>query len=491
MVLIGSTGNGKSTLGNYLLDPKADESNEVFTTAVDNRPQTKVCNCVTASVETEKHEPGDLDDMKADDTNVDDTDVDDTNVDDTNVDGVHSELEEEPIKMVSTILTVVDTPGLNESKESDLAHMINLINTLQRLKEIKGCILVVKFPCKLDQQFRDTVKYYSQLLPSLFEENTFIVMTGFGTDKYSEAVRKRQKITPDVMRVMTENVKKEIMEIAPLNCDPILFTIDSLPIDEKGARDSEVARAAILSYAMSRNEVNVQNLYVFKTKVLMDEDTYRIAERNGEIRGYNKKLQEANRKAEAALNGSEQFEKRITDFTSELEKLNRDLDEKDSKDLVTTNQWSVDNTSWLPWWRNEGFEIFSDYDIVDTTNWTNGRCVFSNVIQEGRRVRGKLKGKFGRRLYARFSVHTTKRLRYAEKITDMKKDIEIAQKDFRNAKEDARNHKAKQKEFDDEISDLEGFIATLREEITSLSNDRMSISEANKRLQELRSGTRV
>ena len=46
VLLIGLTGNGKSTLGNYLLDPKF--ANPPFETATDNLPKTQKCKAAKA-----------------------------------------------------------------------------------------------------------------------------------------------------------------------------------------------------------------------------------------------------------------------------------------------------------------------------------------------------------------------------------------------------------------------------------------------------------
>lgn len=284
MLLIGSTGNGKSTLGNYLLDPKETEQ-DTFETAIDNRPQTKICKHVTGSLEIVKPEtmkPDEFSNTK-DVEDYSEYDYSDA-LDDLKI-SESGEISKHDIEKDCAAITIIDTPGLNEGTESDLSHMINLIETLEVMKTVRACILVVKFPCKIDQQFKDTVKYYSNLLPTLFAENVIIAMTGYGMDKYSLAVRKRQKITPEVMKVITSNVVREIMDIAPVNCQPVVFAIDSLPIEE-GATESERVRGAILSYIMSCNEVSVEDLKVRKTKAVIDEDSLRISELNGEIRGY-------------------------------------------------------------------------------------------------------------------------------------------------------------------------------------------------------------
>ena len=129
LLLIGSTGNGKSSLGNYLLHCKAEtvdedgrrDLQEIFRTARTNLPETKTVQ-------------------------------------------VESNLEESPQ------LAVMDTPGLNESAERDLPHMIEIITEVKNLGSITACLLCVKFDSKIDAQYRATIAYCKKLLPTLFEK---------------------------------------------------------------------------------------------------------------------------------------------------------------------------------------------------------------------------------------------------------------------------------------------------------------------------------
>lgn len=112
VLLIGSTGNGKSTLGNFLLNPDIQKpGGKFFKVAKDNLPQTKLTEHKTTAVKIRKDEP-------------------------------------------PKDLIVIDTPGLNESKVHDLRHMIDLIEKLQAVKDIKACIFVVKFSTKIDEQYK-------------------------------------------------------------------------------------------------------------------------------------------------------------------------------------------------------------------------------------------------------------------------------------------------------------------------------------------------
>ena len=115
---------GKSTFGNYLLDPEEKHmyDRQTFAAATNNRPKTQDVKVAS------KHFP---------------------------IEGRNVELK------------LIDTPGLNESAAKDLSHMIDIIKKLNECEEIRAFILVVKFSAKIDAQYRATMEYYSKLLPGL------------------------------------------------------------------------------------------------------------------------------------------------------------------------------------------------------------------------------------------------------------------------------------------------------------------------------------
>lgn len=155
VLLIGSTGSGKSTLGNFLIDPDDSSSTPAFAVATDNKPMTKSTKVADVPITATR----DIENFTGE-----------------------------------KALVIIDTPGLNESKSEDLLHMKDIIERLNKVKRIKACVFVVKFSAKIDQQYKDTIDYYSQLLPDLFKSNVLVVVTDYQTDKRSEAMRKRQRI---------------------------------------------------------------------------------------------------------------------------------------------------------------------------------------------------------------------------------------------------------------------------------------------------------
>ena len=163
---------------------------------------------------------------------------------------------------------------------------IGIINTLQQVKTIWACILVVKFSSTIDQQYKDTVEYYSRLLPSLFDKNTFIVVTDYQTDDCSEKMRQRQGIDEEVI---INIIKREIGSASQIAFTPMVFSVDCLPFDDSELQRSKDVRENILSYIYSLDEVNVWSCQN-KTKALMEEDEQEKMKFKGQVNGYKQRL---------------------------------------------------------------------------------------------------------------------------------------------------------------------------------------------------------
>ena len=104
--------------------------------------------------------------------------------------------------------------------------MMEVVKVLKCIEEISACILCIKFDAKIDTQYRATVNYYRDLLPTVFEGNILIVLTNFATDKRSIKLREVQNI--DVNAVV-QNTAAEVASGLPYI--PQVFLIDSLPLD--------------------------------------------------------------------------------------------------------------------------------------------------------------------------------------------------------------------------------------------------------------------
>ena len=389
VLLIGSTGNGKSAFGNFLIDPSEDKifncDQQYFKVAQTNRPKTQ--NVSIGKFQSKDRE-----------------------------------------------IKVIDTPGLNESDKHDLKHMIQIVEKLQSIDAMLGCIVVVKFNSKIDAQYKATLQYYRKLLPFLFERNVIIVMTDFQTDDRSVRMRERQGI--DVQQIKTNTIR-EVVDSGSLQYDPLLFTIDCLPVVEEERKINLDVREAIICRLDSLNPFSSEALIVAKTAHLRSEDDNKIKGYEGEIASYNMRLQQANVRATKALEKIQQKKQQVTGTKKDLTVLQAELREKDSPELVDIGYWSVNEE------------------------------------------RGFL---HGIRVCANITVQTSKRKKYEKDIKELNSRISKIENTMQSLNNHLDEIRDRYKECTDDITLIEQFIGEKRKDIEKLVSDYMTLDEANARL---------
>lgn len=259
MLLIGSTGNGKSTLGNFLLDPDdVITGGKHFAVSQDNKSKTNETSIKTFEVTYQLAENNESmvnvghvtsksedEGIKSTEVSVDISDPDISLPEGTEESNSLSERHASTNVFTSTkteLLTVIDTPGLNESPIQDLKHMIDLVKTLHQYETVQACIFVVKFSTRIDQQYKETITYYKKQLPELFRHDCMIIMTDYATDRRSIAGRRKQGI--DTEEIIT-NVRNEVKKCSGICFDPIVFALDCFPFEDELAT-AKNTRCAII-----------------------------------------------------------------------------------------------------------------------------------------------------------------------------------------------------------------------------------------------------
>ena len=191
ILLFGETGNGKSSLGNFLL------GNNVFSVSADVKAETKVT--------FGRQGTGD-----------------------------------------SSDLFVIDTPGLQDTQGSDREHMIQLIQYVKEHKELNAIIVVfnyqqVRFPYNIQTM----LKLFCNIFPmkdvgkhiALVFTNAF-TRKGFLTNE--QKVEKSSKVLPEFKRVIKEASGTEL----PNNIPTAFVDMDPNDgIDENGKIDLERLKA--------------------------------------------------------------------------------------------------------------------------------------------------------------------------------------------------------------------------------------------------------
>ena len=434
---------GKSTLGNYLFDPNEKHmlDNPTFAAATDNKPMTQEVKVVRQKVQVEGSR--------------------------------------------NVWLDVIDTPGLNESADKDLSHMIDIIKMLNKCGEIRACILVVKFNAKIDAQYRATMEYYSKLLPGLFDKNVIIVMTDYATDERSEQQRKRQRI--DV-----EQVKRNtILELGKcsnnqISYSPQLFTIDCLPLGSDEMKTSLTIRTAIIDFMKTFLPIKVKDQMVAKTDYIKHVDAARYEKLQGEIEGYKKRLKEQYKDSDKALDDTHKKETKITQIESEIKNLETNLRDKNTTEEVVAAQWSI-NEEWrvLRWFTRE-FNIESQHEITRHSTWTNEKSEFKEITKTTKSVKGKVTGNFMRGIYASVTAYTEKKIKYADEIADLNTRLRREKEFLVEYKEEREKYQKEHGKKLAEIELLENCIAERNADAEKCLSDLMTVGEAMERLDELK-----
>ena len=464
VLLIGSTGNGKSTLGNFLFDPRL-KNKEYFEVGKDNLPTTQTCKTVTQTVKYQQGKER----------------SDDPSENTMGPLGVNEEVE------MTGSLTIIDTPGLNENKSgNDLEHMIDLVTILKEQKKFKACIFVFKSSASINQQYRDTIEYYAKLLPDLFSHNCLIVLTHYATDSHTVDVQKHQGYDHDII---IENVKKVIIESSGICFTPIVFSIDCVPVGADEEIEHKGVRDTILSHVLSLSVVHMTKFHVAKTRNMKSKDREEICMHRGKNEGYKEMLKEKNGNAAEALDELKIKEERITTIKVNLTEQEESLKDKDSDDLVKAHVWSVSKSWKFLKKQKKTFDETSKFEVSSTQLWTNGHCGWKEYTQEGKRVHGVVKGKFMRGLYASITMQAKKKDRFAEDIPKLKEAIESLKSELCNAKDAEEECRKKYGQFESEMSNLKKYMKENEKKIEYLSRDTMTLEEANARLEKRKETT--
>ena len=461
LLLIGSTGVGKSSLGNFLLDSAPSASDEddspyvawprpgadpregdgqKFRTARTNNPETRTVKFESPSKKLQKWPR----------------------------------------------LIVIDTPGLNEGPDKDLSHMIEIVKVVKLVGSITACILCVKFESKIDTQYKTTIAYYAKLLPTLFEKNVVIVMTNFLCNDDAIMMREAQGI--DVTTIV-RNTVREVVESAKLRADPPVFLIDSVPLYKKDLPRSERDRQSILDYTQTLDPISIKDMTVAKTTELINYDKIKIGSLEGEVRGYSTRLQQVNQAVASVLTEIEKKEEKVANIHAALQQKKHELRDKDSVVLVPSQSWNLCNSwKWFQW-QSESFSISSSWPIAKYSRWDNGHLnwVKFSVDEKNGFAHGKVQGEWFRGLYASLTLLTEKRVMYKEEIACLKEEIESHEESLKELTSALEKYKAKHSKHSEEIQLLNIFIQQQNERKEHLLAEYMTIDEALERLEEFKS----
>jgi predicted GTPase len=437
ILLIGSTGNGKSTLGNFLVNPEKEHifgEQQTFRTARTNQPETQLVKSAEFKV---RYQGG-----------------------------------------VQT-LSVIDTPGIFEDEDKDIEHMVNIIRALHDIGKIRAIILVVKFSSKIDTPYKASVKYYSKLLPGLFETNLITVMTDYACDERSKNLRVLQGIDEEQIK---RNIVTQLGDTCGVVVPPKLFTIDCLPVCEEEFVINLQSRNDIILHTFSFETRSTRELKLAKTDVMMSADRIAAASLEGEVRMQGERLVKLQEDVNSVITQIQELSKRVGGISTVLQSKKAEAAALDTHDLVSGATWSV-KTKWkMLKTQYQTFEVSSKWPVQGVKYWTNGHCSWRRREYKSQRcVQGAVKSKRSRGLHAEVTLEVHKCDKFAEDLAALRDTISSQEQLLGVVQEQQGRNKGRRHALIMEVAALRDSIEAKNKEITTLSSEYLTLEECIQR----------
>ena len=366
-------------------------------------------------------------------------------------------------------LNIIDIPGFTIKKSSDIQHVIDIAKQLKDLPEtvIAACVVVIELNSRCDQLlYKETVQYYANLLPSLFEQNLTIVMIHVGEP---QALQKKQRLDIKVYIV------NEVMNSASLSYSPEFFMIS---YHEKVTKESSEIRDAILKHVASCKPLSIADkVIVSKPRYLIEMDKDKVKELQDAIADLDIEVSKCKEKEYSKSNILQQLEADLALTNEKIAYLQKQIEEHNNSDLVVVDTWSMDS-EWKFLRRCTGsFELHSEWNIDSVEQWEEGdaRWIFSERTDF--RLAGMVVGQRNKGLHASLTIKTMKRHKYVQDILKWQNQMEeqlqlqkVQHDNLESCKKDIQN-------CHDKLEILHQFVQRKQGLIMYLSSANMTIDD--------------
>jgi GTPase Era involved in 16S rRNA processing len=236
--VVGPTGVGKSTLVNYLYDPKGYYTTPLLLKGQNSKSETKESTITPV---------------------------------------IHEEISYSisTYERKNICFSFMDTPGLDEDPQKDMEHSVDILRNVISAGGVAAVIITLKLGMKLEENFRRSVKYYLELFYSL-RDNLILVLTDVPTDPRSIQKRQRDGVNVDDW---CKDFASKVKQLGGLTYLPQVITIDANPLYDPSDPEYQAqlqARNMILQQIAQFKVVPTSDMKFRKTPSMEQEDRIRV-----------------------------------------------------------------------------------------------------------------------------------------------------------------------------------------------------------------------
>jgi len=357
-------------------------------------------------------------------------------------------------------LNLIDTPGLKGTDKNDEDNMFELIQTLTDIGSV-NCVLLLNKGTNYGPNFEETLMYYHDMLGRTIPVH--MLHTKYTSDDILRDIQANVNTYKNSARI------REFKKLFP-NISGEHWLIDSIPKHNRPFREflTQHTINTWLASIASEREISTKNLTFTKTAKMKRIDRMVQARNQALSEGHGEGLSDKNVKLRKILQKITSLSRTVDEQKNEIDSLQKELDEKNSKvpEFMKTKNVSHTWTLW-PTRQEHEIEIHTGDPIMEVEkvifNEPASYWVPSSESKYGEEAMSKeyrirIESKIWRGCYASISLYTYKKYKFAEQIPFIKDKLNTMNLGYWKNQKELNEYKVDHNEFKKTISELENEI---------------------------------
>jgi len=375
-------------------------------------------------------------------------------------------------------LNLIDTPGLKGTDKNDEGNMFELIQTLTDIGSV-NCVLLLNKGTNYGPNFEETLMYYHDMLGRTIPVH--MLHTKYTSDDILRDIQANVNTEKNSARI------REFKKLFP-TISGEHWLIDSLPKQNRPFREFLTQHTVNkwLASIASEREISTKNLTFTKTAKMKRIDRMVQARNQALSEGHGEGLADKNVKLRTILHKITSLSRTVDEQKNEMDGLQKELDEKNSKipEFMKTKNVSHTWTLW-PIYQEHEIEIHTGDPIMEVEKvifnepasyWVpNSESKYGEEAMS-KEYRVRIESKVWRGCYASISLYTYKKYKFAEQIPFIKDKLNTLMSAYWKNQKELNDYKVEHLEFQKTISELEREISIYNDTNPKIVEDKIPFS---------------